>query len=205
MGYPGGIEGMFIPYWFNASVRVPNFFPATKGHPREMAHDLILDWQRHPFYDDYWKERSAFEQLDRIKVPLFSIGVWAKQDLHLAGNIAGYLKAKGEKKLAMTGTPTAFSSAQDFADVEFPKKYLKPSYDHYLKGEKTSWSARPNVEYPVRNTGTVRAFDTWPPPDATSGSVSLHPGRSGSVSSLNDGRLAIGAPPRDGGSTSYSY
>ena len=94
MGYPGGIEGMFIPYWFNASVRASNLFPANKDHPREVTRDLILDWQRHPFYDDFWKERSAFEQLDKIKVPLFSIGVWAKQDLHLAGNIAGYHKAE---------------------------------------------------------------------------------------------------------------
>jgi len=205
MGYPGGIEGMFIPYWFNASVRVANAYPANRQHPREMTHDLILDWQRHPFYDDYWKERSAFEQLDRIKVPLFSIAVWAKQDLHLAGNIAGYLKAKGEKKLAMTGTPTAFSSAQDFANVEFHKKYLLPFYDHYLKGEKTSWSTRPNVEYPVRNTGTVRAFDTWPPPGITPRTFHLRSGPSGSVASLNDGRLDAAKPASDGGSTSYSY
>ena len=205
MGYPGGIEGMFIPYWFNASVRVPNFFPATKNHPREMAHDLILDWQRHPFYDDFWKERSAFEHLDRIKVPLFSIGVWAKQDLHLAGNIAGYLKAKGEKKLAMTGAATAFSSASDFATVDFHKKYLLPFYDHYLKGATTSWSARPNVEYPVRNTGTVRSFSTWPPPGTVPTVLHLHKGPSGSVTSLNDGALDASAPPSAGGSTSYSY
>jgi predicted acyl esterase len=205
MGYPGGIEGMFIPYWFNASVRVSNLYPANKDNPREMAHDLILDWQRHPFYDDYWKERSAFEQLDRIKVPLFSIGVWAKQDLHLAGNIAGYLKAKGEKKLAMSGTPTAFSSASDFASVDFHKKYLLPFYDHYLKGEKTSWSARPNVEYPVRNTGTVRTFDAWPPPGIEPTAYYLHQGPSGSVTSLNDGALDLGKPASGGGSTSYSY
>jgi putative CocE/NonD family hydrolase len=205
MGYPGGIEGMFIPYWFNASVRVANAYPANRQHPREMTRDLILDWQRHPFYDDYWKERSAFEALDKIKAPLFSIGVWAKQDLHLAGNIAGYLAAKGDKKLAMTGTPTAFSSAQDFANVDFHKKYLLPFYDHYLKGEKTSWSTRPNVEYPVRNTGTVRSFDAWPPPGLAPTALYLRAGPSGSVASLNDGRLDAAKPPRDGGATSYAY
>jgi uncharacterized protein len=205
MGYPGGIEGMFIPYWFNASVRASNLFPANKDHPREMTRDLILDWQRHPFYDDFWKERSAFEQLDKIKVPLFSIGVWAKQDLHLAGNIAGYHKAKGEKKLAMTGTPTAFSSAADFASIEFHQKYLLPFYDHYLKGLKTSWLERPNVEYPVRNTGTVRTFETWPPPGVKPSAYYLHKGPSGSVTSLNDGALDAAKPASGGGSTSYSY
>jgi len=205
MGYPGGIEGMFIPYWFNASVRVSNAYPANRDHPREITRDLILDWQRHPLYDDYWKERSAFERLDEIKVPLFSIGVWAKQDLHLAGNIAGYLKAKGEKKLAMTGAPTAFASASDFANIDFHRTYLKPFYDHYLKGHKTSWSARANVEYPVRNTGTVRAFDRWPPPGVRSIAFYLHRGPSGSVNSLNDGALDAATPPRDGGSIRYAY
>ena len=170
-----------------------------------MPHDLVLDWQRHPFYDDYWKERSAFEHLDKLKVPLFSIGVWAKQDLHLAGNIAGYTKAKGEKKLAMTGAATAFSSASDFATVDFHKKYLLPFYDHYLKGAKTSWSARPDVEYPVRNTGTVRSFSTWPPPGTVPTVLHLHKGPSGSVTSLNDGVLDATAAPSAGGSTSYSY
>ena len=160
---------------------------------------------RHPFYDDFWKERSAFEQLDKIKVPLFSIGVWAKQDLHLAGNIAGYLKAKGDKKLAMTGTPTAFSSASDFASVDFHKKYLLPFYDHYLKGAKTNWSARPNIEYPVRNTGTVRTFETWPPPGIRPTTFYLRQGPTGSVTSLNDGALDRALPPRDGSRTSYSY
>jgi len=28
MGYPGGIEGAFLAYWMNASVRVPNLYPA---------------------------------------------------------------------------------------------------------------------------------------------------------------------------------
>ncbi len=205
MLYPGGIEGMFFPYWFNASVRVANLYPANRDHPREIPNDLIVEAQRHPFYDDYWKERSAFEGLDKITVPLFSIGVWAKQDLHLQGNINGYLRAKGPKKLAITGTPTAFSSQQDFGDVEFHKKYLLPFYDHYLKGQQTSYASRPNVEYPVRNTGTVRAFDTWPPPGIRPTKFYLDDAHSGSVFSLNDGSLGTSAPAGAGDRTTYSY
>jgi putative CocE/NonD family hydrolase len=204
MGYPGGIEGNFLSYWFNSSVRVPNLFPANGDHPRHLEHDVFLDVQRHPLYDDFWKERAAAERLDRITVPVFSIGVWAKQDLHLAGNILGYHKAKGPKKLAITGTPTAFSSMQDFADVAFHKKYLLPFYDRYLKGIETGFESRPNVEYAVRNTGTVRAFESWPPPGTRLTRFYLAKGPTGSVTSLNDGALAA-SPDKAGGSVTYSY
>ena len=204
MGYPGGIEAAFTGYWLNASVRVSNLYPANGDHPRQVEPDLFLEMQKHPFYDDFWRERTAAEHLDKITVPLFSIGVWAKQDLHLVGNILGYHQARGEKKLAMTGTPTAFSSMVDFADQEFHRKYLLPFYDKYLKGLKTSYDDRPNVEYVVRNTGKVRGFDTWPPPHTSRLRFYLGPGPTGTVTSLNDGSLeAVSAAAK--GSTSYSY
>jgi putative CocE/NonD family hydrolase len=205
MAYPGGIEGNFLYYWFNASLRVANLYPANGHHPRQVPDDMLLEMQRHPFYDEYWKERAAIEQVDKIKVPVFSIGVWAKQDLHLDGNIRGYQALKSPKKLAITPTATAFSSAIDFADVEFHKKYLLPFYGMYLKGEKTSYAARPNVEYTIRNTNVVRSFETWPPPGTRATSFYLKKGPSGSVASLNDGGLGNAAPDAAGGSVSYAY
>jgi uncharacterized protein len=204
MGYPGGIEGSFLAYWINSSVRVPNLYPANND-PRFIATDLFYQVQARPLYDPYWKERAAFEQLDKIQVPLFSIGVWAKLDLHLAGNIRGYQRASGPKKLAISGTPTPFSSQSDFATVEFHRKYLLPFYDKYLKGLKTSYDERPNVEYLVRNTGKVRSFETWPPPGTQPAHLYLAKGHTGSVTSLNDGGLGTAPPDRSGGNTSYFY
>ena len=205
MGYPGGIEGGFLAYWFNASVRIPNLFPANGQHPRFVLPDFFLEVQRHPLYDDFWRERAAAEKLDKIQVPVFSIGVWAKQDLHLAGNILGYQRARGPKKLAITGTPTAFSSMIDFADIEFHRKYLLPFYDRYLKGLKTNFDERPNVEYTVRNTGAVRSFESWPPPRTTPARFYLGQGPTGSVTSLNDGALEPRPPADKQEPTRYSY
>ncbi len=205
MGYPGGIEGAFLAYWMNASVRVPNLYPANGDNPRHVTPDLFLQMQHHPLYDEFWEERAAFEQLHKIKVPLFSIGVWAKQELHLAGNVRGYQLASGPKKLAISGTATPFSSQSDFAGVEFHAKYLLPFYDKYLKGLKTTYDERPNVEYPVRNTGKIRAFDSWPPPGTRPQHFYLSIGPTGSVTSLNDGGLGTAAPEATGGSTSYAY
>jgi hypothetical protein len=203
--YPGGIEGNLLPYWVNASLRVANWFPANGDNPRDIAGDLTAEAHRHPLYDDWWKERSAVEHLDKIKVPLFSIGVWAKQDLHLAGNIGGFQRAKGERKLAITAAPTAFASASDFATVAFHEKYLLPFYDHYLKGAHTSYVRRSAVEYIVKNTGTVRSYDTWPPPDVRKVVFYLRRGPTGSVTSLNDGALSDPTRGPGVGSTSYDY
>ena len=205
MGYPGGIEGAFLAYWMNSSLRVPNLYPANGDNPREVVPDLFLEVERHPFYDEFWKQRAAVEHLEKIQVPLFSIGVWAKMDLHLSGNIQGYQRACGPKKLAISGTPTPFSSQSDFSGVEFHRRYLLPFYDKYLKGLKTSYDERPNVEYLVRNTGKVRSLETWPPPGTQPAHFYLAQGRTGSVTSLNDGGLGAALPDKNGGSTSYTY
>ncbi|HVA14698.1 MAG TPA: CocE/NonD family hydrolase [Stellaceae bacterium] len=205
MGYPGGIEGNFLSYWYNSSVRVPNLYPTNGDHPRALPHDLFFDVQQHPFYDDWWQERCAAEQLDKIAVPLFSIGVWAKLDLHCAGNILGYQKAQGPKKLFISGTATPFTAQRDFADVAFHEQHLLPFYERYLKDQPSSHDTRAAVEYTVRNTGAVKSAATWPPPGATATSFFLAKGPSESVTSLNDGTLASAAPGDDGGSASYTY
>ncbi len=205
LAFRGGIESNFPLYWFNASVRVPNLYPANGDHPRYLERDFYFDVQHHPNYDDYWKERTAAEQLDRIKVPIFSIGVWAKMELHLAGNILGYQKVQGPKKLFISGTASAVTSQTDFNSVDFHKKHLLPFYDKHLKGMKTSYDARPNVEYVVKNTGVSRSFDSWPPPGTRKTTFYLGKGPSGTVSSLNDGGLQTSAPGPDGGSTGYAY
>jgi putative CocE/NonD family hydrolase len=142
--------------------------------------------------------------LDRIKVPLYSSGVWAKMQLHTRGNIDGYLRAAGPKKLRMSGVPNAWAAAAEFSSVEFHKNVLLPFYDHYLKGKQTGYLARPNVEYAVRGSNLVRKADTWPPAGTRYTRWFLNASSSGSVSSLNDGGLsqttATGAS-----STSYAY
>jgi len=205
LAFRGGIESNFPLYWFNASVRVPNLYPANGDNPRILERDFYLDVQRHPNYDAYWRERAAAEHLDRIKVPIFSIGVWAKMELHLAGNILGYQKARGAKKLFISGTATAVTSQVDFNTVDFHKKHLLPFYGKYLKGENTGHDARPNVEYVVKNTGVARAFDSWPPPGTTKAKFYLGTGPTGSVASLNDGSLRTAAPGAGAASTAYAY
>ena len=201
--YHGGIPCDFFPgYWWYQN-RFINRYPAS-GPSRDQDTDLTAMIAAHPLNDEFWRERSAWDILDRIKVPLYSSGVWAKMQLHTRGNIDGYLRAQGPKKLRMSGVPNAWAAAAEFASVDFHKRVLLAFYDHYLKGEKTDYLARPNVEYAVRGSNAVRRSESWPPPEVRYTSLYLSPAASGSVTSLNDGILTR-ATPSGAASTSYSY
>jgi uncharacterized protein len=202
--YQGGIPGQFIPgYWWNQN-RIINRFPANGAAPRLQKTDL--DWliTSHPTYDDFWRARNAAERLEEITVPLYSIGIWGKVDLHTRGNIDGFRRAKGPRKLQMRGPPNAWAANAEFNSVELHEKVMLPFYDRFLKGRLTDWDERAPVEYYVRGANVFRTADTWPPPGVTYRPFFLGGEKSGSVTSLNDGTLSA----RQGSateSTSYAY
>jgi uncharacterized protein len=202
--YQGGMLGDFFgSYWWNQN-RIINRNPANGEHPREQTCDLNLLLQQHPTYDDFWRERCAAERLGEIEVPLYSIGVWGKVDLHTRGNIDGFRQASGPKKLKMIGPPNAFVANREFNSRDLHENLLLPFYDHYLKGRKTNYTERPAVEYFVRGADAVRTADAWPPVGIRYITWHLGGETSGSVTSLNDGTLTRNAAPATG-ETSYSY
>ncbi len=187
--YQGGILGDFFgSYWWNQN-RIINRHPANGEHPREQPFDLNLAIQQHPTYDDFWRERTAAERLEDIEVPLYSVGIWGKVDLHTRGNINGFRRASGPKKLRMNGPINAFAANREFNSPEMHRDLLLPFYDHYLKGKDTAWAARPAVEYFVRGANAVRSADSWPPATMRPVEYHLSARASGSVTSLNDGSL----------------
>jgi uncharacterized protein len=202
--YQGGILGDFFgAYWWNQN-RIINRYPANGEEPKEQTCDLNLLLQQHPTYDDFWRERSAAERLDEIEVPLYSVGVWGKVDLHTRGNIDGFRKARGPKKLKMVGPPNAFAANREFNSAEMHERVLLPFYEHYLKGKDTEYLVRPAVEYFVRGADAVRNSETWPPSGVRYLDWHLGAAKSGSVTSLNDGSLTRGHAAGEH-TTSYSY
>ena len=55
-----------------------------------MKFDLVGAITEHTLDDEFWRERSPYWRLDKIKCPVLSIGHWGKMGLHLRGNIVGY-------------------------------------------------------------------------------------------------------------------
>ena len=203
--YHGGIYCDFLPWWYQM-VRVNNLHrppgePAGKPMPVDIGRMLA----EHTTYDDWWKERSAWERLDEVKVPTLSIGHWGKMGLHLRGNIIGYEKIDAPKKLVVTGARDVFEAHDLFEQIDYHVEALLPFYDYYLKGEGADPMRGAPVRLYIRGAEVFRDEAEWPLRRAQYKSLYLTSAASGSVTSLNDGSLSWDKPATGGTGTVFNY
>jgi len=203
--YHGGIFCSYRPGWYIGLLANSQHRPAGRAGRARMSADLVGDIVEHTLDDDWWKERSPFERLGEIKVPVLSIGHWGKMGLHLRGNILGYEAVRAPKKLLVTGALNVHQAHHMFDQVEFHEKELLPFYDHHLKGIDNGVMDQAPVRIFVRNTGKFREEPEWPLTRAQYTPFYLRKEPSGSVTSLNDGGLSREQPGRDEPATRYSY
>lgn len=201
--YSGGIPGEYPAFWFNSVVRTVNQYPA-QGPSRLVEGDYANEVRRHPFYDDYWKERSAAERLECIRVPVLSIGVWSKMDLHLNGNIIGYQRAGSAKKLLVLDASDVAAAVADYSSEAFHARYLLPFYDTYLKGLGTGYEEEAPVRFFTTGRRQMKTASDWPPTGLQAQTIFLSPVRSETVISLNDGSLSA-TPPSEASCTRFDY
>jgi putative CocE/NonD family hydrolase len=203
--YHGGIFCSYRSSWYT-NLRADNQHrPAGQSGRAPMRLDLVGAITEHTLDDDWWRERSAFERLRDIKVPVLSIGHWGKMGLHLRGNILGFEEVRAPKKLVVTGAANVHEAHHQYDQVEFHEKELLPFYDLHLKGKNNGFMEGAPARLFVRGAKVWREEDQWPLPRATYVPYYLRQGPSGSVTSLNDGGLSIEAPPQDEPSTRYTY
>jgi putative CocE/NonD family hydrolase len=203
--YQGGIPAMLFPLVWVVGV-------VTLQHQAE-GHDIyggnrarfLIDIYAHKFDDEWHRKRSPFWELDRIDIPVFSIGVWGKRELHLRGNVLGYERVRGPKQLLITHPDTWPGAQRLFADREFHERELLPWYEHCLKGVKNGVMERPPVRYFVQGEGKYRSAKNWPPEDVRATPFYLSSAKSGAVRSLNDGSLSEQKPAAGKDMTSWSY
>ena len=200
--FSGGIPGEFWHVWYNGIMCPIHQYPAF-GPSRELPLDLSFETRKHTTYDAFWRERAAAEHLEKIKVPVYSIGLWTKVDLHLNGNITGYQRVKSEKKLLVLGASTLFNAVADFSSIGFHEKFLLPYYDWCLKGKTTAYNDEPNVKYFVGGAEEFKSSAVWPPTNIDYKPFFLNKAQSGSMTSLNDGSLSLSGP--DNGNTVFEY
>lgn len=201
--YTGGIPGSYLNFWFGL-VRGINVAPFS-GTPRLLPYDFSAAILEHANYDDFWKERSAAQKLSKVRIPVFSIGVWGKADLHLNGNIVGYQQVDGPKKLLLLGGSGVDAAVSEFARVAFHARFLLPFYDYCLKGLHTSYESESEVRYSVLGSDQVRTARSWPPPESRPAHWYFAAGHSGSITSLNDGRLSEAPPGAAGEAVTLRY
>lgn len=202
--YQGGVASNFMSSWWNGSVRQANKFPANGSGPRDIPTDVPAAVMQHPLLDSFWEQRLIAPLLEEVQTPVYSIGVWAKRDIHLHGNIRGYHLVKGPKKLKLMSAANGAATLGLYASEEFHRDVLLPFYDHWLKGVDTEYVNRPDVEFTYNGTDITDGSSCWPPADMKYATLYLNDGPSGSVASVNDGGLGI-APAQRPASSSYAY
>src|SRR5262245_2008385 len=202
--FSGGIPGAFFSLWYDQIVRPINQHPAH-GPSRDLPWDMSHAVRKHTTYDAFWKERSAAERLDKIKLTVEPIGLWTKVDRTRNGNIVGYQRVASPKTLLLLGTSNPYTAVSDFSSVAFHEKFLLPFYDCYLKGRQTRYLNEPNIRYFIGGTDVFKTAETWPPADIRYQAFYLKDGPSGSITSLNDGALDRAGPDLDDAITRFDY
>jgi predicted acyl esterase len=206
MAYRGGIASQFYSHWTNLVVHNHAVRLDTREEGR-FINNPMPEVVRHQTDDQYWRDRSPVWGFENIDIPLYSIGVWGKRDLHLEGSLDGYRLAGGEKKLLVLNPVNIVEAHELFAEVDFHRETLLPFYDYYLKGAENDWKENtPDVKYWVYGREAYREDTTWPP-SAASGEKVLYLGEgpTGSIQSLNDGSLNGAPSQNDASFTELSY
>jgi putative CocE/NonD family hydrolase len=199
---------------------MPQWYERLPLHPvpfLEGLSDWHNTWLEHPEDGPYWWRLGIDRHHHQVDVPVYHQGGW--YDIFLAGTLKNYmgLRRRGRSEQTRRAQRLVIGpwvhgsgninkqTAGDFdfgptAAQEFNEMRL-PWFDHWLKGRDTGVLDEPPVRLFVMGRNQWRAETDWPLPDTRYTAWYLRSGPSGSVSSVNDGRLApaapVGAEPAD--------
>lgn len=123
----------------------------------------LLAMLRHPLYDDHWRARGGDNDLTAISAPLLSVGNLSDVDLHLRGNVEGFMAASSPNKRLRLYAGTHWGSAYQ----PWANRVVLRFFDHYLKGVDTGLESELAVDIDLR-TGPASFThvygDTYPLP-----------------------------------------
>jgi len=135
---PSGIaKPKFGSYIGHLPLRTADSAATTETLP---LYQTVLE---HPTYDSFWKELSVREKIDRVRVPVFSVGGWydnyVESDLDAFAALHKAGKHDSRHRIMIGPWPHNMSSA--FAGVAFGndsgapiRAYQIAWFDHWLKG-----------------------------------------------------------------------
>lgn len=121
-------------------------------------HTFYLDYLLHPLDGAYWKQRSANQMYDKVKIPVY---------LHCAWSPIGrwsppIFSAMADDRLSC---PKRLGVLEGYDGLELPYRALNEEclrwYDHWLKGVDTGIMDEPPYKFTVLNSG-VRYEREWP-------------------------------------------
>jgi putative CocE/NonD family hydrolase len=125
---PGGIEDQgFGPFWWAMEVK-PSLTGSTAdfiAHNGGLPPDFL---QRHPFYDDFWREKAA--KLDQITIPMLVCASFSDQNFHTVGSFRAFVKSKSSRKWVYTHRSGKWAAYYSPEVQQLTKDFM----DCFLKG-----------------------------------------------------------------------
>jgi putative CocE/NonD family hydrolase len=193
--------------WLSENVKAPGFKPdfskyilhlplrssdiAATGWTSELYREVMA----HPAFDSYWRSISVKEQIQKVRVPVFSVGGW--YDNYVQSDLEAYAalhKSSGLNRILIGPWPHNMSIT--FANTDFGPESMQPIralqlawFDQWLMGKDSLMVSQPPVKIFVM--GSNKWLDTreWPPENARSTKFFLTSG--GKANTLDgDGELA---------------
>lgn len=125
---------------------------------------LMLDLLMHPFDGDFYRERSAYPDFDKIRIPVFIVSRWSAWAIHLPGAIDAFYNLDAPRKLVVTETSWEGGFGRPWHENH---DLVLRWYDHWLKGNDTGVMEEPPVRYFVKGANRWDRTDAWPPKDVS--------------------------------------
>ncbi|MCP2164060.1 CocE/NonD family hydrolase [Goodfellowiella coeruleoviolacea] len=172
-----------ISDWYENTIYRGGIYSARiRDWQASTAPDTLVTYPQHPFYDDFWRERSVKARWSELDVPVLEISGW--YDRYRDGMVQNF-QARTANTWLVSGPWQHGMPAGQYADIG-TGGYLA-WWDHWLAGDSAAPLPRAKVtsyEIPGPGAGAGwRQYDSWPPAGAEQTTLAL----------TADARLAVGA------------
>lgn len=140
--YQGGLYNhAFVSRWIEYHTRQFAWPGAVEGKEEPM--NLSYEAARHPTDGPWWRERSPWTRLDRIRTPSLHIAM-QNGATHIRGQLWAYPQIRAPKRLLVCPAP-GFWSHLRFLTNRALNRYMLRWFDHWLKGIDTGIMNEPEV------------------------------------------------------------
>jgi uncharacterized protein len=156
--FPGGIPNDgWSRIWFS-NVKALNFGGGRNPNPQAMTEhfDAILG-QRHPLDGEYYRERSAWPNLEQIDIPTYWGCHWPFYELHLRGAFEAWMATTHEHKHLLIGPQPVPWRPFGVYHGEALRWY-----DQWLKGMDTGVLESGPIRLWIEGEDTWREEEDWP-------------------------------------------
>ena len=192
--FQGGIyHHAFVTNWVAYHTAMHAFPGPVEGKLPPM--NLIYEAHTHPCDGPFWRERSAWTKLDRLRVPMLSIAPQRGQ-MHFRGQLWAYARIDAPKKLLVV-PPTGFWSHVRYLTDRALNRQMLRWFDHWLKGIDTGIMDEPEVAIFDSGTRRWRYEDAYPVKRAQWTTLYFRAGATGPMTQPPHGLLSETAPARE--------